>query len=88
MLDIDDSQTNHSVSITQKNNLTNIRYSALTFDNWEFIGPPNENGFQIKLKDSVKQTDLSASFVDLAEETFIITGDVGDRDTSVTPLKA
>ena len=88
VLDIDDSQTNHSVSITQKNNLTNISYSASTFDNWEFIGTPNENGFQIKLKDSVKQTDLSASFVDLAEETFIITGDVGDRDTSGDATKS
>ena len=80
VLDIDESIVSHTVAISS-NNLTNIRLSPSSLSNWEVVSS-SSSSFVIKLKDSVKSTDLSNGFVDLAQETITVIGDVGDRDTS------
>ena len=87
VLDIDNNQTTHTIQITDKNNLTNIRYSQSTFNNWVFVTPPTETGFKIKLNDDVKLSDLSTDTLTY-EETVTIAIDVGDKDTSGDATKS
>jgi hypothetical protein len=91
ILDVDENQTTHTINFSS-NNLTNVTYTQ-SLNNWEF---PNTLGgsssgstsFAIKLKDSVKNTDVSSGPVDLPQETITITGDVGVRDTSGDSVKS
>lgn len=80
ILDVDESIVSHTVTITS-NNLTNITLSPDSLNNWE-VTSSNSNSFVIKLKNAVKSLDLSSGYKTLAQETIIVTGDVGDRDTS------
>ena len=86
VLDIDETQVTHTITITQSNNLTNlVLFGTLT--NWDY-SEISGNQFTVKLKDSVKTTDLSNGFVDLTEETLTLSGDIGDRDTSGETTKS
>ena len=85
ILDVDETQATHTINISS-NNLTNVTYTQ-SLNNWEFLNTiggssSGSNSFAIKLKDSVKSTDVSSGPVDLPQEIITITGDVGARDTS------
>ena len=86
VLDIDETQVTHTITVTQSNNLTNLALTG-TLTNWDY-SEISDNKFTVKLKDSVKTTDLSNGFVDLTEETLTLSGDIGDRDTSGETTKS
>jgi len=86
VIDIDDTFQTTSVNITS-NNLSNIRYSSSTLNNWEFLSQtPTE--FSVRLKSDLKNSDLSSGPNILPQETLTITGDVGPRDTSGDSTKS
>ena len=79
ILDIDENATTHVISISS-NNLSNIT-STQSFNSWDVLSA-TDSSISVKLKDSVKSTNLASGFVDIPQETLTITGDVAPRDTS------